>query len=167
MYRSLSGRLTPLGEPENPQYRLSVNISGISTSEQAVRRDNLATRYLMTMTVKYSLYSYPENKKLMSNSFTGRSNYDVQLSPYATDVAEQTTKERLAKIIGNDIALRVAAFLKSYKEIPDEKTDTAEEASAEEQPVSGEEKTDMPFKPENVPAENEAVSEEAEQTQEP
>ena len=166
LYQSLSDKLIPLGEPENPQYRLSVNISGISTSEQAVRRDNLATRYLMTMTVKYSLYSYPENKKIMSGDFTRRSNYDVQRSPYATDVAEQTTKERLAKIMGNDIALHVAAFLKGYKEIPDEKTDTAEETSAEEQLVNGEKQTDMISGQDNVPVENETVSEEIKQAEE-
>ena len=162
LYQSLSGNLTPLGEPENPQYRLSVNISGISTSEQAVRRDNLATRYLMTMTVKYSLYSYPENKKIMSGDFTKRSNYDVQRSPYATDVAEQTTKERLAKIMGNDIALRVAAFFKGYEDPRDEKQAAGEERQ-----------TDTEAEPENasreeddISVEKKAVSEEAEQVEE-
>ena len=167
----LSDRLTPQGEPDNPRYRLSVGISRISISEQAVRRDNLATRYLMTMTVKYILYSYPENKKLMSGSFAGRSNYDVQRSPYATDMAEEKTKERLAKIMGDDVALRVAAFLKGYKdprlvktkENPDKEADAnqeetdekagAEDASAEESDTS-------------VSTESEAVQEESEQVEE-
>ena len=120
LYRSLSDGLTPHGEPEHPRYRLSVKISGISDSEQAVRKDNLATRYLMTMTVKYTLYSYPENTRLLASGFSARSAYDVQRSPYATDVAEQTTKERLARIMGNDLSLRIAAFLKSYKDPRDE-----------------------------------------------
>ena len=119
--RGLVSRLTPKGEPENPRYRLSVNISNISVSEQAVRKDNLATRYLMTVSVSYRLYSYPENNLLLSDGFTGRSGYDVQRSPYATDAAETAVKERLVKIIGDDIALRLAAYLKSYK--PAEKSD--------------------------------------------
>ena len=126
LHRSLSDGLTPLGEPENPRYRLSIEVPKISTSEQAVRKDNLATRYSMEMTAKYTLYSYPENKKLMSGSSLGSSNYDVQRSPYATDMAEEKTKERLAKIIGKDIALRVGAFLKGYKDTRKEKTDIAE-----------------------------------------
>ena len=112
--RALADRLTPQGEPENPHYRLSVHLSNPSISEQAVRKDNLATRYVMRFTAQYKLYSYPENKLLLSDSIGERTGYDVQRSPYATDVAEQAAKERLVKIMGDDIALRLAAFLKSY-----------------------------------------------------
>ncbi len=112
--QSLANRLTPRGETQNPRYRLSVRLSEAVISQQGVRQDNLATRYVMTFTAYYTLYSYPENKRLLSDSTVGRSSYDVQLSPYATDVAEQTAKERIMKILGDDIALRLAAFLKSY-----------------------------------------------------
>lgn len=114
LHQSLSDRLTPHGETKDPRYRLSVRLSEAVISQQGVRQDNLATRYVMTFTAYYTLYTYPENRKLLSDSTVGRSSYDVQLSPYATDVAEQTAKERIMKILGNDIALRLAAFLKSY-----------------------------------------------------
>ena len=113
--RTLLDRVTPTGEPEEPHYRLAVRLSDASISEQAVRKDNLATRYLMTLTASYKLYSYPENEVLLSDSVTNRAGYDVQRSPYATDVAEKAVKERLVKIIGDDISLRLAAFLKSHK----------------------------------------------------
>lgn len=125
--RTLVDRLTPKGEPEAPQYRLSVQLSDLSVSEQAVRKDNLATRYVMTLKASYKLYSYPENRILLSDSTAGRTGYDVQRSPYATDVAERVAKERIVRIMGDDIALRLAAFLKSYK-VSDEKQ------SAEEKP---------------------------------
>ena len=186
----LSDHLTPLGEPENPRYRLSARISKISTSEQAVRKDNLATRYLMTMTAKYVLYSYPENRELISSSFTERSNYDVQRSPYATDMAEQAAKERLAKIMGNNIALRVAAFLKGYKDPRNEKTQDnplAEEQTGDddEEPENSEEaveqtgddeeketsETESPLLEENdknasVSAENETIPQEKKKSEE-
>ena len=191
MHRSLSDRLIPLGEPEHPRYRLTVSISKISNSEQAVRRDNLATRYLMIMTAKYQLSSYPEGDRLLSGSFSQRSAYDVQRSPYATDMAEGKTKERLAEIIGGDIALRVAAFLKGYEdprdqlaegtEIPveEERADVKEvpaEEAAEEPVAGGEEKTDSEKKEESVSSEKpennslsderETVSEKTEQAEE-
>ena len=125
--RTLSDRLTPQGEPDAPLYRLSVRLSDPVVAEQAVRKDNLATRYVMTFTAYYKLYSYPENQVLLSDSIGGRTGYDVQLSPYATDVAEQAAKKRIVQIMGDDIALRLAAFLKSYK-VPDKKQ------SAEEKP---------------------------------
>lgn len=112
--RALVNRLTPQGEPADPRYRLSVVLSGASLTEQGVRKDNLATRYMASRTAFYTLYSYPAGEKLLSASATGRSGYDVQRSPYATDVAERTAQERIMRILGDDIALRLAAFLKSY-----------------------------------------------------
>ena len=112
--RTLLDRLTPKGEPEHPRYRLSVRLSDPIVAEQAVRRDNLATRYVMTFTAYYKLYSYPDNQVLLSDSIGGRTGYDVQLSPFATDVAEQAARKRIVQIMGDDIALRLAAFLKSY-----------------------------------------------------
>ena len=121
----LSDRLTPKGEPEKPHYRLSVGLSAPNISEQAVRRDNLATRYMMSISASYKLYSYPENQLLLSDSVNNRAGYDVQRSPYATDMAERMIKERIVRIMGGDIALRLAAFLKSYK--PAENTEQTEE----------------------------------------
>lgn len=112
--RTLLGRLSPAGEPEKPHYRLSVHLSEATIFQQGVRQDNLATRYVMSYTAYYTLSSYPENKVLLKDTTVGRISYDVQLSPYATDVAERTSKERVMKIIGDDISLRLAAFLKSY-----------------------------------------------------
>lgn len=114
LHRFLIDGITPRGETKNPRYRLSVRLSPPVISQQAVRQDNLATRYLMSFTAYYTLYSYPENRKLLSDSTVGRSGYDVQLSPYATDVAEEAAKKRIMKILGEDITLRLAAFLKTY-----------------------------------------------------
>ena len=112
--RALSDRLTPRGETTDPRYRLSVRLSDAALTQQGVRKDNLATRYVMSYTAYYTLYSYPENEKLLTDSAVGRTSYDVQRSPYATDVAERSAQERVMKILGDDIALRLAAFLKSY-----------------------------------------------------
>lgn len=114
LHRALVNRLTPRGEPVNPRYRLSVVLSNKSLSEQGVRKDNLATRYVMSYTAHYALYSYPAGEKLLNASAIGHSSYDVQQSPYATDVAERTAQERIMRILGDDIGLRVAAFLKSF-----------------------------------------------------
>ena len=59
---------------------------------------------------------------MLSDRVTNRAGYDVQRSPYATDMAEKVIKERLVKIIGDDISLRLAAFLKSHK-AAEEKTE--------------------------------------------
>lgn len=113
--RALLNRLTPAGEPVNPRYRLSVSLSDATISEQGVRKDNLATRYEMSYTGKYTLTSYPDGRKLVSGSTVSRASYDVQKSPYASHAAEEAMKERVMRILGDDIALRVVAYLKSAK----------------------------------------------------
>jgi len=113
--RALLNRLTPAGEPVNPHYRLSVVLSNAAISEQGVRKDNLATRYEMSYTSKYTLTSYPDGKTLLNGSTSARASYDVQKSPYASHAAEEAMKERVMRILGDDIALRLAAYLKSAK----------------------------------------------------
>lgn len=113
--RALLNRLTPAGEPVNPHYRLSVALSDAAISEQGVRKDNLATRYEMTYRGKYTLSSYPDGKTLLNGNTSARASYDVQKSPYASHAAEEAMKERVMRILGDDIALRVAAYLKSAK----------------------------------------------------
>lgn len=113
--RVLLNRLTPAGEPVNPHYRLSVSLSNATISEQGVRKDNLATRYEMSYTGKYTLTSYPDGEKLLSGSTGARASYDVQKSPYASHAAEEAMKDRVMRILGDDIALRLATYLKSAK----------------------------------------------------
>lgn len=113
--RVLLNRLTPAGEPVNPHYRLSVSLSNATISEQGVRKDNLATRYEMSYTGKYTLTSYPDGEKLLSGRTGARASYDVQKSPYASHAAEEAMKDRVMRILGDDIALRLATYLKSAK----------------------------------------------------
>lgn len=113
--RALLNRLTPAGEPVNPHYRLSVVLSDAVISEQGVRKDNLATRYEMTYSGRYALSSYPDGKTLVNGKTSASASYDVQKSPYASHAAEEAMKERVMRILGDDIALRVAAYLKSAK----------------------------------------------------
>lgn len=112
--RTLLDRMTPTGEPASPHYRLSIRLSGPSISQQGVRQDNLATRYVMRYTANYTLTSYPEGQVLLSDKAIARTSYDVQRSPYSTDMAEASVKERIMKSLGEDISLRLSAFLKTY-----------------------------------------------------
>lgn len=111
--QTLKNRLTPKGEPKKVRYRLKVHLSEASLAEQGVQLDNLATRYELTYTAHYTLYSYPENKVLLRDESVSRASYDVQPSPYASYAAEQKMKSRVMRILGDDISLRLAAYLKS------------------------------------------------------
>ncbi len=97
--RALKNGLSPKSEAVNPKYRLQVRISDISISEQGLRLDDLATRYVMRYTATYFLYTYPENKNILEDKTIARVSYDVQVSPYATEVAEQAATQRSMTIL--------------------------------------------------------------------
>lgn len=112
--RTLLDRLTPKGDPGRPKYRLSVMLSESSIYQQGIRLDNLATRSTMTYTATYTLRTYPEGKVLLNDKTLGKASYNILESPYATDVAEESARERIMRILGDNISLRISAFLKSY-----------------------------------------------------
>lgn len=100
--------ITPLGMPKSPQYRLYVELEDKEVIQQALRRDITATRER----VKYSVvYRLEENNKdvLIGNSIAFVS-YDILANPYSTTMAQKKTETDAAKIIANDIALRLGAY---------------------------------------------------------
>lgn len=111
--KRLLNRLTPKGEPENPRYRLTVLLSESSVYQQGIRLDNLATRSTMTYTATYILRTYPGDKKILEDNTSARASYNILESPYATDVSEKNAKERIMRMLGDNISLRLAAFLKN------------------------------------------------------
>lgn len=108
---TLMNRLSPKGNTTSAKYRLTVLLGEPTISSQGVRKDNFATRYQMMYTAKYVLTAYPSGEELTKGSVSERASYDVLASPYASDTAEETIKERLMKILGESVSLRIGAYL--------------------------------------------------------
>ena len=103
--------VTPLGQPENPQYKLFVNVLEKEVSQQALRDDITATRERIKYTVDYWLEA--QNEVLFSaNSFSFAS-YDILSNPYSTTMSGKKAEKEAASIIANDILLRLGAYFHS------------------------------------------------------
>lgn len=107
--------LTPLGAPQKPKYRLFVTQRSKQVTLQALRRDITATRERVRYVVNYNLVDAANNKKLLSGNSVAYVSYDILSNPYSTTMAMKKTEEDAAKIIANDIALRLGAYF--HKEI--------------------------------------------------
>ena len=105
--------VTPLGAPKNPKYRLYVTPAPKEIIQQAMRRDITATRERVKYEVTYYL-EQGEEKILTGNSISYVS-YNILSNPYSTTTAQKKTEEDAAKIIANDIALRLGAYF--HKEL--------------------------------------------------
>ncbi len=109
---SLLDSLTPLGQPKNPHYRLEVDKIVEKETEQALRQDITATRIRVKYTAKYKLFDNNYNEILSGDSIS-YSSFDVLSSPYSSTMSRKKTASETAKILANDITLRLAAYFHS------------------------------------------------------
>ena len=110
--------ITPLGVPARPTYRLVVDVEPIEITQQAMRdditatmRDDItATRERVRYKVNYRLLSAESSEVLVSGDSIAYVSYDILANPYSTTFAKKKTQTDAAKIIANDIALRIGAY---------------------------------------------------------
>ena len=103
--------VTPLGAPKKPKYRLYVTPRDKQITQQALRKDITATRERVRYAVQYRLEA--GGKKLLSGNSVSFVSYDILANPYSTTMAQKKGDEDAAKIIANDIALRLGAYFHS------------------------------------------------------
>lgn len=100
--------LTPKGRPVKPKYRLYVVMTGKDVYQQAMRRDITATSERVVYHVSYRLIE--DGKEVVKGNSIAHTSYDILANPYSTTMAQKKTETDAAKIIANDIALRLGAY---------------------------------------------------------
>ena len=102
----------PKGQPKSPKYYLSVNKINRQEIDQALRNDITATRKKVIYKVYYTLRD-ENHKTLINNSSEAYLGYDILSDPYSTTFAQKKNEKNAAKIIANDISLRLGAYFHS------------------------------------------------------
>ncbi len=107
----LLDNLSPLGETTEPKYYLSVSVPAPSIRDQVLEQDTTATR----KTARYNAsYNLKQGDNIIVN---GKSrievSYNVLKNPYSTLISQKDAERRAAKILADDITLRLAAYFKS------------------------------------------------------
>ena len=103
--------LSPKGQPQNPKYRLFVTLDSKTETNQALRSDITATRKMVKYKVSY--YMTENEKRVMKGDSVAYNGYDILANPYSTTIAKKKGDEDAAKIIANDISLRLGAYFHS------------------------------------------------------
>lgn len=105
---NLLDSLTPQGIPAQPRYKLKVQPAQVEVIKQAMRNDITATRERATYKVNYKMMEGDE-EVLKGNSIAYVS-YDILSNPYSTTIASKKAETDAAKIIADDIVLRIGAY---------------------------------------------------------
>ena len=104
----LQDLLTPRGVPQKPKYYLYITPTQENEYDQALRRDITATRKRIDYMVDY--YMTENSEKILSGNTVSYVSYDILNNPYSTVVSRKKVQKDAAKIMANDIALRLGAF---------------------------------------------------------
>ena len=100
--------LTPQGVPTKPKYYLYVNPVQENEYDQALRSDITATRKRIDYRVDY--YMTQDSERVMKGNTVSFVSYDILDNPYSTVISRKKVQQDAAKIMANDIALRLGAF---------------------------------------------------------
>jgi len=111
MRNNLIDLLTPERIPSRPKYRLFVSLAGKTVSDQALRSDITATRKMVRYKVSY--YMMKDTEKLLQGDSIAYVSYDILANPYSTTMAQKKGDTDAARIIADDIALRLGAYFHS------------------------------------------------------
>ena len=100
--------LTPRGMPSHPTYTLHVSLVSRTETDQALRSDITATRKMVRYHVRY--YMMEGGTRVLTGDSVSFQSFDVLANPYSTTMAARRGSADAARIIANDISLRLGAY---------------------------------------------------------
>lgn len=109
MKNHLLDSLTPKGAPKQPKYRLILKVISRDVVQQAMRDDVTATNERITYRIGYTLFGYSSEELLKGESMAVVS-YDILSDPFSTTMSQKKAETDAAKIITDDITLRLGAY---------------------------------------------------------
>lgn len=108
---NLLDRLNPKGQPTSPEYHLSVTVKE-SIRNLGIQRDETSTRSDLTLSASFQLVKLGINEPVMRGKSSSTNGFNRVNTHYATVVAARDARKRAASEIADDIANRLAAYLK-------------------------------------------------------
>ena len=109
----LLDNFTPKGVPSTPKYRLHLDNIQKEVSEQAMRDDITATRERVEYKLDYILTDAETGDELVRGNTLALLGYDIMANPYSTTFSRKKVEQDAAKIMADDISLRIGAYFHS------------------------------------------------------
>ncbi|HIJ61615.1 MAG TPA: hypothetical protein HPQ04_02885 [Rhodospirillaceae bacterium] len=114
LHNALLTNLSPRGETSQPKYTLRIVLQ-LTESQQALRKDDTATRNIMYYNIAY--YLYEGETAITAGTFVHSFSYDFLLEHYANIAAQEDIKKRAAGSIADEIRTRLAAYFAKASEV--------------------------------------------------
>lgn len=102
-------RLSPLGEPVYPRYRLRARLRQ-SRSSLAIQSDSSITRFNLRISVNFLLIDIASGETVFQSEARAIGSFDAVQSDFATLTAEQDAARRTVREAAEDVRAQLAAF---------------------------------------------------------
>lgn len=112
LYQRLDDALNPSKRRCSKDYTLSVSLGAPVYSDQSIQGDNFASRKKISLTARFVLKDKKTQKVLLTGHTTALGAYNVYKEAYSTYQAKEKQNEELARILAENISLRVGSFFK-------------------------------------------------------
>jgi len=104
--------LTPMGEPQKPEYTLQVALAEPNMQELGISRSESVVRFGFSAVARFRLLD-AKGADLLQGDAGGSSSYLVTNSEFATVSARTNARDRVMEEISNDIRMQVATLLRA------------------------------------------------------
>lgn len=104
--------LTPMGEPQKPEYTLQVALAEPRALELGIARNESVIRYGYSATARFKLFDR-QGAELVQGISSGSSSYMVTNSEFANVSAQSNARDRLMEEISHDVKSQLGGFMRS------------------------------------------------------
>ena len=105
LYQALESQL---GSPSRPEWELRISVRK-REGHHAIQRNNRITRISLRLTAKWAIHRKGRREPVLESRAVSESDYDSTDSLYASLVARDDIERRLARDLGERVALAVLA----------------------------------------------------------
>ncbi len=112
---SLREQLNPRGVALPQRYLLQVTMQ-TTRGDLGIRRDASASRSNLNLRAHYALFRAGSTAAIYNDSVNFITSFNIPDDAYAATVTEQNAREQAARDLGEEIALRLALFLRQQGE---------------------------------------------------
>ena len=106
----LIDRLNPRGAPSNPRHVLTIQVA-VSKTELGIERDETATRAKLSLTAQFELKDIAGQQIVHSGSARSTNSFNIVESDFATLSAEKDAIDRAARVVSDEIKIRLSLYL--------------------------------------------------------
>ena len=113
-------RFYALHPPDDFLYRLTIEPLHLQSTTLAIQPNTIPTRYLLSITARYTLSSLTQDNLLFSETYTASTAYTLSNQPFVNYTTKNNAIDRILHDLQHDITSSISLWLQSHTSLSHE-----------------------------------------------